>query len=112
MEEQHYFGVVAFDSQPYVPVPVEPVKSKRKAEALISRIQASGQTNIYPALGIVYRLLRDLDAPTKHVILLSDGDTAPAEFERLVERMKEKNIVISTVTIGEGGNPGLMRQIS
>ncbi len=112
LEEQHYFGVVAFDSQPYVPVPVEPVKSKRKAEALISRIQASGQTNIYPALGIVYRLLRDLDAPTKHVILLSDGDTAPAEFERLVERMKEKNIVISTVTIGEGGNPGLMRQIA
>ena len=81
LEEQHYFGVVAFDSQPYVPVPVEPVKSKRKAEALISRIQASGQTNIYPALGIVYRLLRDLEVPTKHVILLSDGDTAPAEYE-------------------------------
>ena len=112
LEEQHYFGVVAFDSQPYVPVPVETVKSKRKAEALISRIQASGQTNIYPALGIVYRLLKDLEVPTKHVILLSDGDTAPAEYERLVQRMKDSNIVISTVTIGEGGNPGLMRQLS
>ncbi len=112
LEEQHQFGVVAFDSQPYVPVPLQPVKSKRKAEALISRIQASGQTNIYPALGIVYRLLKDVEAPTKHVILLSDGDTAPAEFERLIERMREKNIVISTVTIGEGGNPGLMKQIS
>lgn len=112
LEEQHQFGVVAFDSQPYVPVPLQPVKSKRKAEALISRIQASGQTNIYPALGIVYRLLKDVEAPTKHVILLSDGDTAPAEFERLIERMLEKNIVISTVTIGEGGNPGLMKQIS
>ena len=112
LEEQHYFGVVAFDSQPYVPVPVEQVKSKRKAEALISRIQASGQTNIYPALGIVYRLLKDLDVPTKHVILLSDGDTAPAEYERLVKRMRDSNIVISTVTIGEGGNPGLMRQLS
>lgn len=112
LEEQHYFGVVAFDSQPYVPVPVEPVKSKRKAEALISRIQASGQTNIYPALGIVYRLLRDLEVPTKHVILLSDGDTAPAEYERLLKRMRDSNIVVSTVTIGEGGNPGLMRQLS
>lgn len=112
LEEQHYFGVVAFDSQPYVPVPVEPVKSKRKAEALISRIQASGQTNIYPALGIVYRLLRDLEVPTKHVILLSDGDTAPAEYERLLKRMRDSNIVVSTVTIGDGGNPGLMRQLS
>ncbi|MDA1331052.1 MAG: VWA domain-containing protein [Proteobacteria bacterium] len=112
LEEQHYFGVVAFDSQPYVPVPVELVKSKRKAEALISRIQASGQTNIYPALGIVYRLLKDLEVSKKHVILLSDGDTAPAEYERLIERMRDSNIVISTVTIGDGGNPGLMRQLS
>jgi uncharacterized membrane protein/uncharacterized protein (UPF0212 family) len=112
LEEQHFFGVVAFDSQPYVPVPVEPVRSKRKAEALVSRIQASGQTNIYPALGIVYRLLKDLEVPTKHVILLSDGDTAPNQYERLLTRMKDSNIVLSTVTIGEGGNPGLMRELA
>lgn len=112
LEEQHHFAVVAFDSQPYVAVPMHQVRSKRKAEAQISRIQASGQTNIYPALGIVYRLLRDVDAPTKHVILLSDGDTAPAEFERLLERMREKDIVVSTVTIGDGGNPKLMADIA
>ncbi|NIO42345.1 MAG: VWA domain-containing protein [Burkholderiales bacterium] len=112
LEEQHQFAVVAFDSQPYIAVPMHQVRSKRKAEAQISRIQASGQTNIYPALGIVYRLLRDADARTKHVILLSDGDTHPADFERLVQRMRERNIVVSTVTIGEGGNPALMRAIA
>jgi len=112
LEEQHQFAVVAFDSQPYVAVPMHQVRSKRKAEAQISRIQASGQTNIYPAMGIVYRLLRDADARTKHVILLSDGDTHPADFERLLERMREKDIVVSTVTIGEGGNPGLMKDIA
>ncbi|UCD69250.1 MAG: VWA domain-containing protein, partial [Betaproteobacteria bacterium] len=112
LEEQHQFAVVAFDSQPYVAVPMQQVRSKRKAEAQISRIQASGQTNIYPALGIVYRMLRKADARTKHVILLSDGDTHPADFERLLERMRERNIVVSTVTIGEGGNPGLMQAIA
>ena len=112
LEEQHQFAVVAFDSQPYVAVPMHQVRSKRKAEAQISRIQASGQTNIYPALGIVYRLLRKTDARTKHVILLSDGDTHPADFERLLERMRENDIVVSTVTIGEGGNPGLMQDIA
>ncbi len=112
LEEQHQFAVVAFDSQPYVAVPMHQVRSKRKAEAQISRIQASGQTNIYPALGIVYRMLREADARTKHVILLSDGDTHPADFERLLERMRERNIVVSTVTIGEGGNPGLMQAIA
>ena len=108
LEEQHQFAVVAFDSQPYVSVPMHQVRSKRKAEAQISRIQASGQTNIYPALGIVYRMLQKVDARTKHVILLSDGDTHPADFERLIGRMREKDIVVSTVTIGDGGNPGLM----
>jgi uncharacterized membrane protein len=112
LEEQHHFAVVAFDSQPYVAVPMHQVRSKRKAEAQISRIQASGQTNIYPALGIVYRLLREVDARTKHVILLSDGDTHPADFQRLLERMRERDIVVSTVTIGDGGNPGLMQDIA
>ncbi len=112
LEEQHQFAVVAFDSQPYVSVPMHQVRSKRKAEAQISRIQASGQTNIYPALGVVYRMLRKIDARTKHVILLSDGDTHPADFERLIRRMREQDIVVSTVTIGEGGNPQLMKDIA
>ena len=112
LEEQHNFAVVAFDSQPYVSVPMHQVRSKRKAEAQISRIQASGQTNIYPALGVVYRMLRKVDARTKHVILLSDGDTHPADFERLIGRMRKQDIVVSTVTIGEGGNPQLMQDIA
>lgn len=112
LEEQHQFAVVAFDSQPYISVPMHQVRSKRKAEAQISRIQASGQTNIYPAMGIVYRLLEKVDARTKHVILLSDGDTHPADFERLIGRMREHDIVVSTVTIGDGGNPALMADIA
>jgi uncharacterized membrane protein len=112
LEEQHRFAVVAFDSQPYISVPLQQVRSKRRAEDQISRIQASGQTNIYPALGVVYRLLQQADVRTKHVILLSDGDTHPADFERLLERMRNAKIVVSTVTIGEGGDPQLMQNIA
>ena len=112
LQPEDYVGVVAFDSQPYVPVPVEPVKSKKKVEALINRIEASGQTNIYPGIGIAYRLLRDLTVTNKHVVLISDGDTAPAEFQRLIERMTDTGMLISSITIGEDGNPGLMKQLS
>jgi uncharacterized membrane protein len=112
LEEQHRFAVVAFDSQPYISVPMQQVRSKRRAEDQISRIQASGQTNIYPALGVVYRMLQQVESKAKHVILLSDGDTHPADFERLVGRMKSAGIVVSTVIIGEGGNPQLMRSIA
>ena len=59
LEEQHRFGVVAFDSQPHEAVPLQYVRSKRKAEDLIDRIQASGQTNIYPALATAWRMLQN-----------------------------------------------------
>jgi uncharacterized membrane protein len=112
LEEQHRFAVVAFDSQPYISVPMQQVRSKRRAEDQISRIQASGQTNIYPALGVVYRMLQQVESKARHVILLSDGDTHPADFERLLARMKGAGMVVSTVTIGEGGDPQLMENIA
>ena len=47
-------ALVAFDSQPHKSVPLQYVRARR-VEDLIDRIQASGQTNIYPALAIAYR---------------------------------------------------------
>lgn len=112
LEEQHYFGVIAFDSQPNEAVPLQYVRSKRRAEDLIDRIQASGQTNIYPALATAWRVLQNNPAKRKHVILLSDGDTAQADFERLLARMNEAKITVSTVTIGKSGDPALMARIA
>lgn len=112
LEEQHRFAVVAFDSQTYVAVPMQYVRSRRKAEDQISRIQASGQTNIYPALGIVYRLLQKTDSKAKHLILLSDGDTHPADFETLVKRMAGEKIVVSTVAVGADADRTLMSDIA
>lgn len=112
LDEQHHFGVVAFDLKPLEAVPLQYVRGKRRAEELIDRIQASGQTNIYPALETAWSMLRDRKIARKHVIVLSDGDTAPADFERLIKRMQEEKITVSTVTIGRSGNPGLMARIA
>ena len=106
------FSVMAFDKQPYIPVPLQKIESRRKAEALISLIQASGQTDIYPALGVAYRLLKDVEAERKIVILVSDGDSETQNFAELIERMREKDIVVSTITLGDKGNPDLMKQIA
>lgn len=77
LEEQHRLSVVAFDSQPHEIVPLTEVGNKRRAEDLISGMTASGQTNLYNALWYGYRLLEKSPAKTKHMILLSDGNTAP-----------------------------------
>ena len=90
----------------------EVVRSKRKAEDLISRFTASGQTNIYPALQMAYRMLVDAPAKSKHVILLSDGDTQPADFQRLAKRMADVKITVTTVAIGAEADRTLLENIS
>ena len=112
LEEEHRFGVVTFDSQPEATVPLAPVRSRRKAEDLISRFTASGQTNIYPALQMSYRMLVDVPIKSKHVILLSDGDTQPADFQRLARRMVDASITVTTVAIGAEADQTLLRNIS
>jgi Ca-activated chloride channel homolog len=77
LEEHHRLSVVAFDSQPHEIVPLRAVGNKRHAEDLISEISASGETNIFNALWHAYKLLRTSEADAKHVVLISDGDTAP-----------------------------------
>jgi hypothetical protein len=76
LDEQHRLAVVAFDSKAHDVVPLGAVGSKRRAEDLISSMSSSGQTNIYVALVHAYQLLKDSHAKSKHIILLSDGDTA------------------------------------
>jgi Ca-activated chloride channel family protein len=112
LEEQHQFGVIAFDSRPHDTVPLQPVRSRRHAEDLIDHIQASGQTSIYPALALAFRWLERAEPKTRHVILLSDGDTAPGDFERLIGRMVEAHISVSTVAVGAAADRELMSNIA
>jgi uncharacterized membrane protein len=112
LDEQHFFGVVAFDLQPYEAVPLQYVRSGRRLEELIDRIQSGGQTSIFPALATALRMLEKQTAARKHVIVLSDGGTAPGDFDRLLARMQDAGITVSTVTIGRSGNPQLMARIA
>ena len=97
LEEQHRLAVVAFDSRPHDVVPLAEIGSKRRAEDLIGSMTASGQTNIYNALWHAYHLLADSHAKTKHVILLSDGDTAPPPSRATEGRMSDSDSAWETM---------------
>jgi len=75
LEETHRFGVVTFDWNPYVTIPLQLATNKDWIKDGISRIQASAQTNIYPALERAFEQLLESPSKVKHVILLSDGKT-------------------------------------
>ena len=127
LEPHHRFGVTAFDARPHEIVPLRPAGARADADDRVSRIVAGGQTNIHNALWQVLRQLRDSRARTRHVILLSDGNTAPvgvrppdprvasvaalqesgvadagppASFEDMASLLRQARISVSTVAIG------------
>ncbi len=130
LEDRHRAGVVAFDARPRELVPLEV-----KAEALarlgrVGGLTAAGQTNVFDALWDAYLRLRDSRAETRHVILLSDGNTAPTgrraalpgdvqvadappdSFEALGEKLAAARISVSTVAIGDEPDVAFMHALA
>jgi Ca-activated chloride channel family protein len=95
-------GVVAFDRQAYWVLP--PTQADRIAtiESQILRLHASGWTNIHAGLEAARAGFRGIQAGIKHLILLSDGETTPADFDPLVRGMVEEGITLTTVTLLDG----------
>ena len=114
LEKQHRLSVVGFDAQPHEVVPLDEVGNKRRAEDRIASMTASGQTRIYPALAMAKRILAGSKSSTKHVILLSDGVTAPSggpseaeQIQARIRRGREEEIRRAGGTPTESTTPEL-----
>ncbi len=112
LDDEQQFGLVAFDYDPYEIVPLQAAEDKEAIGRRISRLQASAHTNIYPALELSLRRLEPIEADIKHVILLSDGQTYPDEYEKLLQRMSEAGISVSTVAVGAEADRNLLADIA
>lgn len=129
LERDHRLAVVAFDANAHDVVPLARVGSKRRAEDLIRSMTSSGQTNIFNGLAHAHRILEKSHAKTKHIILLSDGNTAPppgaaveSSSEKAMEMirklredaMRRANAPIESATVAEvpqGGYPELLEKL-
>jgi Ca-activated chloride channel homolog len=105
-------GMIAFDSEPKWIVPITAASNRQEIADRLTRVDEGGGTILYPALAEAYRVLQETAAVRKHVIVLSDGETEPADFKGLVESMGESNISVSTVSIGAHSDRVLMKSIA
>ena len=88
-------------------------KSDFAAEALYLRGVCRYKTTHDPKpLKEAYEILYARDALLKHLIVLSDGQSAAADFGGLIRRMTKDKITVSTVAIGRDADVRLMRDIS
>jgi Ca-activated chloride channel homolog len=106
-------GVLAFDDAPWWVVKPGKLEDKEKVKKDILSIPADGGTSIYPAVKEAFDKLAETDAQRKHIILLTDGQSATQEsYEALAARMGEANVTVSTVAIGDGADTQLLERIA
>lgn len=130
LEDRHRAGVVAFDARPRELVPLVRKGEARAQLGRVGGLAAAGQTNVFDALWDAYLRLRDSRAETRHVILLSDGNTAPTgrraplpgdvqvadappdSFESLGAMLAAARISVSTVAIGDDPDLAFMQALA
>ena len=105
-------AVIAFDGDTYVMSEMQSAGNKARISDEIGRIDAGGGTVMYPAMERAYEILAATPARLKHVIMLTDGISAPGDFLGLAATMQSARITCSTVAIGTDADNSLLEEIS
>jgi len=108
-------GVIAFDYAGQWVVPMTELRNAGDLENVIGQIgtmRAGGGTSVYAGMEPAYRALSGIDTKIRHMIVLSDGITAPGDFEGLVRLMNREDITLTTISIGSDANVDLMRNLA
>lgn len=107
------FGFIAFDSSPWNIIDTAPLKNKKQAIKDILSISPDGGTEIFQSLQMAYNQLKPLKLQRKHIILLTDGQSATnRSYEQLIEEGKQSNITLSTVAIGHDADRLLLKDLA
>ncbi len=105
-------GVITFDGASYWVSEIQSASGKHAIIDRISTIEAGGGTNMYPAMEDGLQALDTAVAKLKHVILLTDGISAPGDFEGIASQMASARITVSTVAVGQGADQNLLEAIA
>lgn len=105
-------GVYAFDSEAHVVAPMTRLTSTNAIAGQIAAVASGGGTNLQPAFQLAREALLRAKARVKHMIILTDGQTAGAGYEQLAAQCRGEGLTISTVAIGEGSHAALLQAIA
>ncbi|CAM5719643.1 hypothetical protein SAFG77S_10369 [Streptomyces afghaniensis] len=113
LQETDTLGFIAFDDKPWVIVEPEPLKNKEEVVDKIRSVPVGGGTEIYGSLLEAYEQISDLDVKRKHIILLTDGQSATNNnYAELINNGSKKNVTISTVALGADADRNLLEKLA
>lgn len=108
-------GVVAFNGAAEWIVPLTPNHAAADVERRILSITSAGGTNIFPGLELAYNALARLpadQAAVRHILLLTDGQSNPGDYDALLDKCRAAKITLSTVAVGPDADTALLSSLA
>jgi len=116
LKDNDLIEVIGFDSQPFVVVPLEPMRTARPyLGQMIESLKARGTTYLMPALKQADRDIAGSGAAIKHVVILTDGETggtAAMYYDLVASMHRQGAVTVSAIAIGNEANVRLLDAIT
>ncbi|HDS29491.1 MAG TPA: VWA domain-containing protein, partial [Firmicutes bacterium] len=112
LDESDMVGVVSFDSVGAWVVPMQNVRNKKAINEIIGTIRAGGGTDVYAGMYQGFQALSGANVQIRHMIVLTDGITPPADFDSLLKQMNSKDITCTAIAVGSDANTPLLQYIA
>lgn len=106
-------GIITFDDTPqWTAQPQEVTANKNALVNATGSIQSGGGTSILPALELAVQEMEKEQTKQRHILLLTDGQAERSGYQMALQRMKEKNITLSTVAVGADADVNLLENLA
>jgi len=112
LSPQDQIGVIGFDGRAFIAAEMQSASNRDSVHAAIDRIGAGGGTYMYAGMSAAKQMLEQTASRIKHMIVLGDGQSQPADHEGLASQLTEMGVTVSTVALGPGADQALMKQIA
>ncbi|WP_425033161.1 VWA domain-containing protein [Pelagibacterium sp.] len=113
LNPQSQVGIIAFDAEARTLLPLTRLADAPDAvQASLEGFDPGGGTAIYPGLVEALDMMNGLDAPAKHIVVMTDGLSQPGDFPGIVGQLRAQGITVSAVAIGQGADTTVARTIA
>jgi Ca-activated chloride channel homolog len=108
-------GVIAFDAEPTVVVPLQPGHQAHDLATRLAAIQPGGATAMGPAIELARDWLTTASAASlarRHILLVSDGKTSPDDAARMRRAVAGGAVEVSVVALGTDIDRALLSDLA
>ena len=112
LNPQDRVGILTFDVEPTWVLRFTPAGQKNQIRRSLSRIGQGGGTDMSTAMEEVVKGFSSVGPVRRHVVILSDGQTTNADFNKICRKLKNLGVTITTIGIGEEVNETLLKDLA